>query len=208
VALLRSSYFEEVWASPLDKSKRDDIRRILAVGDRLDVFVRFPDPCYSRLFLDSRQITPKFLALETTALVNERKRNKKKWRRNSVSKDDIGSERIGSVVSVMKYGFRSLRSKWQDLIQPEMEVDAEIIKVEGDRVNLKLLNAAGISTEEEEEATNIVLERPEARNAPEEEEDLDDVSEEATVGDDVDYSDGDTYDSKFTDDYLEDKYDL
>lgn len=232
MALLRRPHFKADWASPQDKSRRDDIQRMLSVGEKLDVFVRVPDPSSGRLFLDSRQITPEFLALERTALVNEGKRKKKKRRRNPVSEDDVGSERKGTVVTIMKYGFfvdigakrdalvhyenmGTLRTKWQDLVQADMEVGARIIKVVGDRVNLELLSVAGISAGEEEEAINIALERPEPRNievvanntTSEEGEDRDDVSAEDTDDDDDSYGDGDTFDSKFTDDYLEDKYD-
>lgn len=163
--LLPRKLFKEEWASDSDRLVRDDVERIVSVGDRLRVWVRVVRPQNGFLLLDSAPVD-----LDE---VEEEKSKKKaafnrKRRLPSPETLVVGERRLGRVREMVKFGLfvdigvktdglihytemgERHRRDWKETIGVGTEVVAEVLSVSGNRIGLRLLCLGGEETEEEE----------------------------------------------------------
>lgn len=175
--LLPRKLFKEKWATDSDRLVRDDVERIVSVGDRLTVWVRVVRPPNGFLLLDSVPVD-----LEE---VEEEKSEKKATfkRRHRLPSPEtliVGEHRHGRVRELAKFGlFVDIGVKtdglihytemgerhgrdWKEIINVGTDVVVEVLSVSGNRIGLRLLLLGNEETEEDE-ATALRASSPVAR---------------------------------------------
>lgn len=180
--LLPRKCFKRTWASEVDLVVRDDVEKVVKLGDQIDVWVRDASVPNARLLLGAD-------AVDAEALLQEKKeaiaRAVKQRRRKSPSSLKINSVRFGTVKSAAPFGlfvdigvksnglihFSRMgdlyRGTWQDSIPVGSEVTVTVLGVNGDRIELELVSVPGDGYDEEQVSPALarVLSEKETANA-------------------------------------------
>lgn len=153
--LLQRSDFQEQWACAADLVRKSDTERIIDIGDVLDLWIR---RCHVRnafLLFDSKEVDKN----EVDDKIRQRKQYLRKLARRPLLKSlKVGEVRKGSVIRIQRYGvFIDIGARrngllhytdmgdrhkrdWRELLALETDVTVEVVKVEDNRLSLRLLS--------------------------------------------------------------------
>lgn len=151
--LLPRRHFHPEWACVSDLVRRADATRLIDVGDEIFVWARVVRPANGFLLLDGQEVDLEQVGAVRRARAERKKRLK---HRKPPSSMTVGTIRFGYVVSSMLFGLfvdigttrdallhssemGKYYTTWKENLTKGVEVLVEIIKVEEDKVSLKLL---------------------------------------------------------------------
>ncbi|CDF39794.1 unnamed protein product [Chondrus crispus] len=151
---LPRKFFKREWASEADALQRDDVERVIRVGDHVDVRVRAVTPMNGFFELSAAPVD--VAALETERA--EKRRNaRRRLRRPPAESVVVGERRVGRVRETVKFGlfvdfgvktdglihYSEMgdlhRSDWKEVINIGDQVTTEVLSVAENRIGLRLL---------------------------------------------------------------------
>lgn len=166
LGLLPRKMFRQGWACDADLIVRDNVDRIIRIGDQVDVFVRTVNSQNAFLLLDSAHVSADALERERA---EKTRTMRQRHRRRSLDTLVAGEARKGRVTNLAKFGvFVDIgvkkdglihysdmgprhRGDWKETVGVGMEVAVEILQVMDNRISLKLLS---LEDEAEKEAAS------------------------------------------------------